>query len=234
MSGTDSKDPYEGRGTPSSKVCKVCGGTTHCDPAQHVDTCGARLRSHGPGTNRLCARKKGEGTDHPGSGRCYLHGGNTPIKTGLKSKVDRPSIKAIRTRIEQEIADGADPFDLVPEATTVRSLSAYFEDNFEDIMAALIAWNTMEDVEAKVEERRARLQHIPSYHDLSKLVETTSRIVERAHKVTANRMYSPETFASTYSSMAVVLAQVCERHDRMDIAEEVKKLWGRIQVQGVK
>lgn len=35
--------------------------------------CGARSRS-----GRLCGRPAGAGTDHPGIGRCKLHGGSTP------------------------------------------------------------------------------------------------------------------------------------------------------------
>lgn len=46
------------------------------------DTCGARTRAGTP-----CRRPAGWGTWHPGAGRCKLHGGSTPIRHGLRSKV---------------------------------------------------------------------------------------------------------------------------------------------------
>ncbi len=42
-------------------------------PPPTDDTCGARNRAGNP-----CRRPAGWGTDHPGAGRCKLHGGNTP------------------------------------------------------------------------------------------------------------------------------------------------------------
>jgi hypothetical protein len=43
-------------------------------PAKRYETCGAKKRQ-GEGT---CTRPAGWGTDHPGVGRCKLHGGSTP------------------------------------------------------------------------------------------------------------------------------------------------------------
>lgn len=44
--------------------------------------CGAETRTGG-----TCQQVAGMGTDHPGVGRCKYHGGCTPIKTGLYSKI---------------------------------------------------------------------------------------------------------------------------------------------------
>ena len=67
-------------------------------PLDPLDTplCGARKRQpRYPG--ETCARPSGWGTEHPGYGRCKLHGGATPYKHGRYSKVVRqflwPSIK---------------------------------------------------------------------------------------------------------------------------------------------
>src|SRR6266851_1476940 len=51
--------------------------------------CGARRRQ-GPGT---CRQAAGWKTDHPGAGRCKLHGGGTPIKHGLYSKLKRKTLQ---------------------------------------------------------------------------------------------------------------------------------------------
>ena len=58
--------------------------------------CSARKRQpRYPG--ETCARPAGWGTGHPGFGRCKLHGGATPYKHGMYSRVVRefllPSIR---------------------------------------------------------------------------------------------------------------------------------------------
>ncbi|MBU0609034.1 MAG: hypothetical protein KKI08_14200 [Armatimonadetes bacterium] len=45
-------------------------------------TCGAQTRTGG-----ACGRPAGWGTKHPGAGRCKLHGGATPVKHGIYSKI---------------------------------------------------------------------------------------------------------------------------------------------------
>ena len=65
--------------------------------------CGARKRQpRYPG--ETCARPAGWGTEHPGFGRCKLHGGATPYKHGLYSRVVRefllPSIRWKRRRYD--------------------------------------------------------------------------------------------------------------------------------------
>ena len=61
--------------------------------------CGARKRQpRYPG--ETCARPSGWGTEHPGYGRCKLHGGATPFRHGRYSRTVRevhlPSIRRKR------------------------------------------------------------------------------------------------------------------------------------------
>ena len=44
--------------------------------------CGAKTK----GSGEPCQRPAGWGTDHPGVGKCKLHGGASPVKHGLYSK----------------------------------------------------------------------------------------------------------------------------------------------------
>ena len=53
-----------------------------------MERCGARARS----TGGRCRKPAGWGTDHNGVGRCRLHGGATPIRSGKYSKVTRYSL----------------------------------------------------------------------------------------------------------------------------------------------
>lgn len=52
--------------------------------------CGGKTRAGGS-----CARPKGWGTDHPGTGRCKLHGGSTP--NGRKSAQREQAVTAVAT-----------------------------------------------------------------------------------------------------------------------------------------
>lgn len=199
----------------------------------HVKTCGD-FGGVSRQTGKLCQQPAGFRTDHPGTGKCTFHGGSSPIKHGLYSKIQRPRVLEIQQQLEKDIKDGIhDPFDLVPEATLVRALTRYYCENWQDIIEALLAWNDHEYLEAESEERVPRPERIPSDQDLARLADTISRIVERADKVRSKSMYSPEVFTSTYSSMAVVLAEECKKAERVDIAEKVMEKWGRIQVQGL-
>jgi hypothetical protein len=53
--------------------------------------CGAKTRAGG---GHPCRRMAGHGTAHLGSGRCKYHGGASPIKHGLYSKVVPKEMKA--------------------------------------------------------------------------------------------------------------------------------------------
>jgi len=64
--------------------------------------CGAHSRT----TGKPCQNVAGKGTDHLGQGRCRYHGGATPIKHGLYSKV-------CRGRFGQRIAEIASRTDLL-------------------------------------------------------------------------------------------------------------------------
>lgn len=59
------------------------------NPAAHDRYCGANKRQ-GEGT---CKRPTGWGTDHPGTGRCKLHGGSTPDhKNAAKLEIARRAV----------------------------------------------------------------------------------------------------------------------------------------------
>lgn len=52
------------------------------------DICGAKKKQNGG----HCTRPAGWGTDHPGFGKCKLHGGCSPIKHGLYATTPRGTI----------------------------------------------------------------------------------------------------------------------------------------------
>lgn len=95
--------------------------------------CGAR-KKQGPG---LCARPAGWGTDHPGEGRCKLHGGATPVKHGRYSALRR---EALRDLIEKHEAD-PDPLNVLPELAAARALFQDFIERYDEWREAVLAWH---------------------------------------------------------------------------------------------
>ncbi|HET9947570.1 MAG TPA: hypothetical protein VFQ22_01465 [Longimicrobiales bacterium] len=87
--------------------------------------CGAKVRSRPGGT---CQRAAGEGTDHPGEGRCWHHGGRSPIKHGRYSKVKRRSVRELAEAFERDPR----PLDLLPELAQARALYHDYVDRHGD------------------------------------------------------------------------------------------------------
>ncbi len=77
--------------------------------------CGAKTRSGGK-----CRKPAGHRTDHPGQGRCHLHGGLTPIRHGRYSSVQRRSVRELVAKFEAD----PNPLDTLPELALARALLA--------------------------------------------------------------------------------------------------------------
>lgn len=96
------------------------------------DCCGAKTRGGG-----VCSLPAGWGTDHLGQGKCKLHGGATPIKSGRYSKIKRDSLREL---IQQFEAD-PDPLNIFPELAAARALFQDFIERYDQWAEALIAWH---------------------------------------------------------------------------------------------
>jgi hypothetical protein len=95
----------------------VQGGGGHGDD----ERCGAVRKGRPP-----CKNKAGFKTDHPGVGRCHLHGGSTPTheKAGKLVLLKR---EAARFAPDMEVDE--DPAQvLLSELRRARALAAYWED----------------------------------------------------------------------------------------------------------
>lgn len=96
-------------------------------------TCGALTKSRKP-----CGQQAGARTPHPGQGRCYLHGGLTPIKHGRYSSIKHERLRAL---IEAHASD-PDPLNILPELAAARALFQDYLERYEEHTAALLAWHT--------------------------------------------------------------------------------------------
>ena len=179
----------------------------------HAPTCGATTRS-----GEACQNQRGFRTDHFGTGRCFLHGGRSPIKHGRYSTVLRTSIAEIKAELEAE--PEADQLDTLPEATMVRALAADYIERYSDIVDALVAWNENEAREALEQERRPRPQRIPELHEAAALLDTASKVVDRIHKQrNENAVSRPELLRVMAEMARVVDAHVADDSARQKIKE---------------
>lgn len=94
--------------------------------------CGAKTRGGKP-----CRNTAGKKTDHVGEGRCWLHGGLTPVKHGRYSKVKSRRIAELLTEFEAD----DDPLNLKPEVILLRALILDYVNRYDEFTAALIAWH---------------------------------------------------------------------------------------------
>lgn len=97
--------------------------------------CGARLKRGG-----ICGQRAGARTDHEGAGKCWLHGGLTPIRSGRYSSIQR---EALRDLIARHEAD-PDPLNILPELAAARALFQDFVERYDEWRAALLAWHRSE------------------------------------------------------------------------------------------
>lgn len=95
-------------------------------------TCGAKNRAGNP-----CKQPAGWGTDHPGQGKCKLHGGKSLIKHGRYSTIQRPRIREL---LEQHEND-PEPMNLLPEVQLLRSLITDFVERYDEVTDAVLAWH---------------------------------------------------------------------------------------------
>ena len=103
-------------------------------PYADSPTCGAKLRRK----DAHCKNKPGFKTDHPGQGRCYLHGGKTPIKHGRYSKLtNRPRL----AELMQTLGAETNPLDLMPELLMLRALVYEYIDRHGGLEDALLSWH---------------------------------------------------------------------------------------------
>lgn len=95
-------------------------------------SCGAKTRGGG-----ACQKPLGWGTDHPGQGRCKLHGGATPVKHGRYSKIQHSRLRELLEQAEQD----PDPLDLTPELSLLRAVVHDYIERHASVSDAIIAWH---------------------------------------------------------------------------------------------
>jgi hypothetical protein len=125
-----------------------------------VPLCGAKRRQ-GEGT---CRKPAGAGTDHPGVGRCRLHGGCTP--SHRRAGQDRRIEEGARTMLERE--------NLVPVDNPLQQLQM--------LAAEVVAWKDI--LGTKVEELGAwSHDDVNEHEDVRAIILPFERALDRCNTV---------------------------------------------------
>jgi hypothetical protein len=117
-------------GTGRTEVKPTAAG----DPTEGGQYCGAKV----PTTGKPCRHRAGARTDHVGEGRCWLHGGLTPIRSGRYSGITtRPRLQELIAKFEAD----PDPMNLLPEVALVRAVALDFVERYDEMHEGLMRWN---------------------------------------------------------------------------------------------
>ena len=168
--------------------------------------CGGKLHRR----EGFCTQPAGWGTDHPGEGRCKLHGGVSGRRThGLCSKIKSKSLRELIEYFKENPYEGVED-----ELCTARALLVDYLNRTKD---------EGRDINA-----------------LSRLVERITRIVERKYRMEHDKPMSQSQLMRVLHQMAYVVEvevqdQTCsECGARLEFAEKVKEriknAWNLIRI----
>lgn len=158
--------------------------------------CGAKTRSGGH-----CGQAAGWGTGHPGEGRCKLHGGKSPVRSGRYSTVSRPRIRDL---IEQFQGDDS-PLDILPELAAARALFQDFIERYDEFTDALVAWH-----DSWGEERARKPVQVLDISDAYRILSEVTKIAKRIEDVRAQNAISRQDFYRVMTEMGRVVDLVVE------------------------
>jgi len=163
-----------------------------------VIKCNAQCRKR-PG--RYCTHRAGYRTPHVGEGRCYLHGGLTPIKSGRYSRITHSRLRHL---MDQMAESGAQVLDLEPEAHLMRAMVVDYINRYETFVTELHTW-AVATQKAKGKGAPPPKLELLSLFDAKDLVEGVSRVVEKIHKITSSGSITLDTFRRVMEQMGLVV-----------------------------
>lgn len=157
-----------------------------------AEKCGARKRADDV-KGEPCRNPAGFKTAHVGVGRCYLHGGATPITHGRYSTIKRENIRDLITKHEAD----PDPLNILPELAAARALLEDFVDRYDEFSAALLTWH-----ESYGEEKEnPKPRQILDIADAHRLVSEVTKIVERIEGIRSKNAISRPDLARFMAEM---------------------------------
>lgn len=180
--------------------------------------CGAKLRNK----DRICKNTAGFKTPHQGEGRCYLHGGLTPVRHGRYSKLNHSRLKGLLEELKQ---NDQDVLDLEPEAQLMRAMLIDYVNRYEDFVEQLETWYDAFNRDRAEDGLPPIPKRIPNLDDASALLESISRVVERIHKIKKDGAISLSLFRHLLQEMGVVVARHVSDETTLN---NIEQDWGKL------
>ena len=238
---TKRQTPHKGQG----KQMRVGRGRTLVkplpdgrDPTEGGMVCGAQL----PGRlGVFCRQKAGARTDHVGEGRCWLHGGLTPTRSGGRYSgiTSRPRIAELLAKFEGD----PNALDLAPEAILLRAMVLDFIQRYDEMHAGLMRWQMSfdkafaSDYSKWLRDTRRHIEggglpddegapvipdplsYVPKrpvtiidITGVSSLVAQIGALVDRINKMKEDKTFSMAPIGALYETMAADLVTVAQEH----------------------
>lgn len=192
-----------------------------------MELCGAKRKGGG-----TCRNVAGKNTDHVGQGRCWLHGGATPIKTGRYSTVKR---ETLRDRIAQFEAD-PDPLNLASEVALLRAFTLELIERWDEIYGpdgALLAWH--ESFRNPDNPAPPKPRQLPDFSAVTSVVDRVGAMVDRIQKHKAEGAVSLVTlnrYVEQLGAEVVASAQetVTDADAREKLLDAVERRWHSVRL----
>lgn len=180
-------------------------------PHGTVAYCGAHGRQRGA----PCKRPAGWGTDHVGQGRCKLHGGCSPIRSGRYSTIERDNIAKLIAQFEAD----PNPLDMRPELAAMRALFVDYIQRYDEFADALLAWHDSWGAE----DKKAKPHQILDIADAGRLLAETTKIVERIEKLQADKVNN--VTRADLARVMLEMGRIVEVHANAATWKKIKHDW---------
>ena len=198
--------------------------------------CGAHSRT----TGKACQNIAGKGTDHVGEGRCRYHGGSTPIKHGLYSKIPHARL----SRRIAEIANRSDLLQLNGELAMLKALLEQWTEKDQSLADALQSWdrttrpafktliesNDASEIRQAIVTLRAAEascpNQLPDVDVVATLIDKIGRTAERIYKMST--VCRRDQIQEVLSRLGAVVA----KHVDEETNQKIRDGWSDIQMEG--
>lgn len=198
------------------------------------EQCGAKLRKK----DAHCQQPAGNRTDHPGQGRCWLHGGASPIKHGRYSQVNRARFLDKINRFEAD----PDPLNLEPEVALLRAFVEDLIERWDEIYGpdgALLAWH---ESFGKTDEKgnpiisNPKPRQLPDFSAVSSVVDKVGGMVDRIQKHKAEGSVKLTTLNRVMEQMGVDVVQSVgelglSADQNTKLIESIERRWGNLRLE---
>lgn len=153
---------------------------------------------------KYCRQTPGHRTEHKGVGRCAWHGKGGIVTHGRYAKHVGEKLQKHLEAIQEE--DG-DRTDLTQEVDLFRAITAKFLEEYDDLVEALLEWNSDEAIDATTNERRARPVRIPDILVIGTLVKDAASLADKIHTQQHRDSIPKRDFFRLQDAMSDVVAK---------------------------